>query len=605
VKQCTAFWDEDGFMGHSDSRIRFAHFEADLRSGELFKDGVKVPLQEKPFQILALVLNRAPEEVTREEIFTKVWGNTYVERRLSLNTAVRKLRIALGDGVDNPQVIETTAKGYRLVADVRPVYPRQLRVPTSKLRLAVAPFQNLGGEAQEYFAEGLTEQMIARLGHTQKQISVIAPFSTMQYKRSGKSAAEIGREFSADYVLAGSVRLEDGVVNVAAMLIHTRDQATVWSENYRRDEGDIFAIEDEIANRIARSILMVLGAPDIRARTLSTTPAAYEQYLRGRFFANKWTAEGIAKAIEFFQQAIAADPQFAPAHAALATLYMAMTGQGIMRPDVINRLTMTAASEALRLCPDLADAHVALAWAQIFYEGDWKASERSFQRAIELNPSSNTAYEGYAHLLTAMARHEDAIKAALRACELDPLSPFAANVLACSYYFARRNDDALRQLLRNFEMEPAFPIAHSSLGWVYQAMGRMEDAIACQRRSVAQNAGSPVMLANLAQVLGVAGYRDEARSLLQEVMAARESTWIPPYWIALLYLGLGEHTTALEWLTAAVEQRDGWRVFCGVEPKFDPLRDDSRFQALVKRVGLPVRAGAKRTRKRAAAATSS
>ncbi len=575
-------------MGRCDTRIRFAHFEADLRSGELFRQGIKIPLQDKPFRILALLLRRAPRQVTREEIYGKVWGDTHVEKRLSLNTALRKLRIALADDAKNPTLIATTEKGYRLLAEPQPALPRRAPSRTASLRVAVAPFVNVGAEGEEYFADGLTEQMISLLGHTQRQISIIAPFSTLQYKRSGKALPEIGREFNADYALGGTVALKRRTVKITAMLIHTRDQAIVWADSYSRPRGDIFDIQDDITNRIARSIVTVLTAPEISARRFKTSPIAYEKYLRGCFFASKWTAEGFRKAIDLFQEAIKADPNFAPAHGSLAKVYMGMSAQGVLPPDVINNLTVTEASEALRLCPDLADAHTALGWSRMLYDADWAGSEASFLRAIELNPSSNTAYEGYAHLLTVLARHEEAIEASSRACSLDPLSPFAANVLACNYYFSRQYDKALERWLRNLEMDAGFSIGHSCLGWVYEALGQYQKAVAAQRMAVKHNAMSPAIRASLARALALNGETDEARSVLKDVLAARETMWIAPYWTAVVYLALGEHATALEWLTEEVEARDGWRVFFAVNPMLDGLRSYPEFTELMRRVGLPL-----------------
>lgn len=591
-------------MDQNDNRICFAEYEADLRSGELFRDGQKIPLQEKPFRILALLLKRAPKVLTREEIFAKIWGDTHVEAGLSLNTAMRKLRMALGDSARKPELIGTTPEGYTLLVEPKSPARRRPRVQLSSVRLAVAPFQNLGGEAQEYFAEGLTEQMIALLGHRQKQVSVIAPFSTLQYGRSGKSVAEIGRELNADYVLAGSVRLSGRVLKVTAMLVQMVDQSVVWSDAYSRAPGDIFAIQDEITARIARSILTLLTTPEVRARNLSTTPATYRHYLKGCFFANKWTAEGFRKAIEYLQRSVSADPGFAPAHAALARLYMGMSAQGILKPEVINNMTVTSASEALRLCPELEDAHIALGWAQIFYEGDWRASERSFLRAIELNPSSITAYEGYAHLLTALARHEEAIENGERACALDPLSPFATNVAACNQYFARRYDKALALCLRNLETDAAFGISYSTLGWIYEAMGENKKSIEAHRMAVKHNPESPAMLADFARALAIAEEMAEARSALQQTLAARQAVWVPPYWIALAYTGLGEYATAIDWLAKAIEERDGWRVFFGVDPKLDALRGDPRFQPLLEQVGLPLRVEAARSSRTREVATA-
>jgi adenylate cyclase len=288
--------------------------------------------------------------------------------------------------------------------------------------------------------------------------------------------------------------------------------------------------------------------------------------------------------MELFDQAISEDPNFAPARASVAKLYIVMSAHGILPPSVVHERTRSEALQALRLCPDLAEAHTAMGWLQLLYDADWPAAERSFQRSININPSATHAYEGYCHLLTATGRHEEAVKVAKQACELDPLSPFAANVLTCTLYFARRFEEAVAQALRSIETEPGFPIAHSSLGWCYEAMGRMDEAVACHRVSVVQNSGSPAMLANLAHTLALAGQTQEARSVLEQILSVRHSAYVPAYWIALVYSGLGEHTKALDWLEIGVVEHCGWRVFYGVDPKLDVLASDARFRRLLEAV---------------------
>jgi TolB-like protein/tetratricopeptide (TPR) repeat protein len=569
-----------------NKRVRFNHYEVDFRSGEVFRNGIRVPLQEKPFQVLRLLLHANGDVVTREQIYTAVWPDTHVAQSLSLNTAIRKLRTALGDDARSPQLIETAGSGYRLLVEVRPVQNHR----TGRMRLAVAPFENLGAEEEDYLADGMTEEMIAQLGRTQKTISIIAPFSTLSCRRSGKDLAEIARDLRADYILTGTVIGTQGRVQVTARLIRTSDQVCLWAESYVRPEGDVFAIQDEITDRIAEAMLSVLHGPEIRARSLSTDHWTHEKYLKGCFFANKWSEAGFRKAIELFQQTISEDPGFAPAYAALAKLYMGMGAQGILPPAIINERTCAMASKALALCPDLADAITAQGWSQLFYEGDWRTAERSFLRSIDINPSATHAYEGYSHLLTAVKRHDEAVQVALRACELDPLSPFAANMLACTYYFGRQFETARERIQECLDTHPAFPIAHSAMSWISEALGDIEKAVASKRLSVEQNQGSPAMLANLAHALGLAGYHDEARQALRNVLGARQSTWVPPYWIALAYIGIGEQETALEWLEKGVEEQCGWRIFYGVDPKLEVLASDERFRAILARVGFPQRA---------------
>ncbi|HYG98394.1 MAG TPA: tetratricopeptide repeat protein [Terriglobales bacterium] len=574
-------------MTDGDKRVRFAQFEADFRSGEVFRNGVKIPLQEKPFQVLRLLLHAQGGVVTREQIYAEVWPDTHVAEAASLNTAIRKLRAALGDDARDSRLIQTVETGYRLLVEPRFPTSASLRDRNGRTRLALAPFENLGSEDQDYFADGITEELIAQLGRTHREISIIAPFSTMRYKGSAMQIVNIARDLRADYVLAGSVLVSGGSVQVTARLIRSEGQVCIWSDSYARDEGDIFSIEDEITQRIAGAILTVLTGSGTRARHLTTDSWTYEKFLKGCFFANKWSEAGFRKAIELLQKTIEEDPEFAPAHAALAKLYMGMSAQGILPPSVINERTRAAASRALHLCPDLADAVTALGSSQLFYDGDWRAAEQSFLRSIEINPSATHAYERYSHLLTAVRRHDEALELALRACELDPLSPFAANMLGCTYYFAGQYEEARACLQDCIDTHPAFPIAHACLSWVYGALGEMEKAVASQRLAVEQNQGSPAMLANLAHTLGVAGYRDEALQVLTRVLEARQSIWVPPYWIALAYLAIGDHDAVFDWLARGIEERCGWRIYYGVDPKLEALAADDRFRTILNRVGFP------------------
>lgn len=570
-------------MTDGDNRVRFAQYEVDFRSGEVFRNGIRVPLQEKPFQVLRLLLQANGEIVGREHIYSAVWPDTHVAHSLSLNTAVKKLRTALNDDAHNPHLIETAGSGYRLLVEVRPVPNHR----TGRIRLAVAPFENLGPEDQDYLADGMTEEMIAQLGRTHKDVSIIAPFSTLSYRRSGKDLAEIARDLRADYILTGTVLATNGRVQVTARLIQIGDQVCLWSESYARPEGDVFGIQDDISHRIAEAMLSVLQGPGSRATSLSTDRWTHEKYLKGCFFANKWSEAGFRKAIELFEQTIKEDPGFAPAYAALAKLYMGMSAQGILPPEVINERTCAMASKALALCPDLADAVTALGWSQLFYDGDWRTAERSFLRSIDINPSATHAYEGYSHLLVAVRRYDEAIAISCRACELDPLSPFASNLLGCTYYFARQVETARERLQECIETHPALPIAHACIGWVYEALGNIESAVAHNRIAVEQNQQSPAMLANLAHTLGIAGHHDEARQVLQKALAARDSVWVPPYWIAMAYAGIGERDTALDWLEKGVEEQCGWRIFYGVDPKLEVLASEERFKAVLDRVGFP------------------
>ena len=433
--------------------VRFAAFAVDLQAGELRKHGMKVRLQEQPFQMLLVLLERPGEVVTREELQKRLWpGDTFVDFEHSLATAVKKLRHALGDSAVHPQFIETLPRrGYRFIATLE-AEPR-----ARKPILAVLPFENLTGDpGQEYFSDGMTEEMIARLGRLYPQrLGVIARASAIRYKNTDKDIDQIGRELGADYVLKGSVRSAGDQVRITVELIQAKDRTHLWADSFEGDRANVLAIHSEVARHIARSLHVEL-LPVKRAAMAGASTAnqgAHGAFLKGRYCLNKGTAEGVKNAIEHFEEATSRDSSYAVAYAGsavaldLADYFRVFPGrQAFPRAKA-------AAIKALELNDSLPEAHNALAFAKHSFDWDWAGAEQAYQRAIELNPNFATARHWHGFYLGMLGRVDEALAEVRRAQELNPLSLIIRTHLGLMLYRGRRYDEAIEQFRQTLEME--------------------------------------------------------------------------------------------------------------------------------------------------------
>jgi TolB-like protein/tetratricopeptide (TPR) repeat protein len=574
---------------HGNGRVCFGRYEADVAAGELFRRGKRIPIQKKPFQILELLLRAAGEVVSRDRMVKTLWSDVHVEQQRCLNTAIRKLRVALGDNAIAPRVIETVgSRGYRLLVPV--VFPDgedHNCAPAGGVTLAVLPFENLSNGDDDFFSIGFTEQLIAQLGRVHRNISVIAPVSAMRYQGTSKKPAQVGRELNSDYLLCGSVFRGGQRFRITAKLIRAVDQVCVWADSYARDESDLFMVQDEITRHIARAILRTLPAPPEGNGRRTADPAVYEKYLKAGFFATKATEPAFEKAVELFQEVIAEDPEFGPAYASLAVMLTEAGQFGVSPPKTIYDRVHALASQALVLSPALPETYVALGFANLLYHAKFSVAETAFLRALELNQSFALGHLGHSMLLTALGQHEKAVAAMWRARELDPLSPMVNAMVAAALYFGGRLEEALEQACRTIEMEPNFPTAHSCAGWVLSLMGDHDAAIRAQRMAVRCCPESRLMLAHLAHILATAKKHEEARDILHDIISFRRKGWVSPYSIALVHAGLGEIEASLGWLEVAAEEGDGWRVLLAVDPRLKPLAANPRFTQLLARVGLP------------------
>jgi len=569
--------------------VRFGAFKVDLRSGELYKQGRKIKLQQKPFQILAALLDCPGEVVTREELRRQIWPpDTFVDFDHSLKTAISKIREALGDSAEKPRYLETLSRrGYRFIAAVEE--PQTAAPPGDQIRLAVLPFENLSNDReQEYFSDGITEETIAQLGSAQsQQLAVIARTSAMHYKRTDKRLDQIGQELNVNHIVEGSVRRAGDRVRITAQLVRVSDQTHLWAHSYERDLRDILALQSEVARAISSEIQVKL-TPEHWARNLNALPAnrqAYEAYLRGRYCLNRRTQEGMQKGIDYFQRAIVHDSSYALAYAGLADGYRIQAACGWLLPSVARGKALPAARRALEIDDRLSEAHRALGAARFQFDWEWKQSEAELVRALELNPNDAEAHRVYALYLQAVSRVEEAVSEVERARELDPLSLLMETALGRALYFARRYEAATTQCRKALELDPTYMLARFNLGRALVESGKVEEAIGEFKK--AGRGGEVLGLAGLGYAYARAGQQDRAQGVLKQLEKLAGRNYVSAYEIAKVHAGLGQKDRAIEWLERACSERAMGVVAVKMDPVFDSLHPDLRFQALWRRIGLP------------------
>jgi TolB-like protein/DNA-binding winged helix-turn-helix (wHTH) protein len=611
-------------LASSRRRFRTGLFEIDFGSGEVHKEGRKVPVQEQPFRVLAILLERPGEVVTREQLQAKLWpADTYVGFDEGLNTAIRKLRVAFGDSAENPRFIETVSRrGYRFVAPVSETVaaipqpqsvenvapqemayvPRRTQRPAwvfaaavvivilasgaylarrhwpakppapQRVMLAVLPFQNLSNDPeQEYFSDGLTEETITDLGQlSPEHLGVIARTSAMTYKHTNKTVSEIGKELGVGYILEGSVRREGGKARVSAQLIRVGDQTHLWAQNYERELHDLLQIENELGKAIARQVQINLTPQqeiDL-SRMRSLNPEAYDLYLKGRFYWNERNPAAIKESIGYLQRATEQDPNFALAYVGLADSYNIGNILGAYSPKESLPNARTAALKALSLDPSLAEAHAALGMEKSHYEFDFPGAQAEFLKAIELNPNSAYAHLFYSNCyLAPMGRMSEAISENQRALQLDPLSLPINNFMAMTYMFAGDYDKAYQQFQHTIAMDPTFPLAHQYFSFLLAAMGRYEEAIAEDEKSQLLGGASPQEVAAEAAIKlhvfkseGERGYWQHNLDLTLRALKAPNGSFVSASDLATSYAQVGEKDKAFQWLDKAYAERDGKEI---------------------------------------------
>ncbi len=575
--------------------LRFDAFELDVRAGELRKNGTRLRLQGQPLQVLAALARRPGELVTREELRHEIWSaDTFVDFDHSLHNAIARIRETLGDSAESPRFVETLPRrGYRFLEKVEGLSQPELRPGSAPSHrpiqaLAVLPLSDLSGEqGHEYFADGMTEALITSLAKI-KALRIISRTSVMQYKGVRKSLPQIARELNVDAVIEGSVIREGQRVRITAQLIEASTDQHLWAESYERDFRDVLSLQSAIAREIAGQVHATLTPQESERLTNSrrVNPEAHEQYLMGRYHWNKRSESGVKKALVHFQRAIEIDPTYAHGYAGLADSYNILGYYNTLSPNEAYTKGKAAAQKALALDDTLAEPYASIAVVKRDFEWDWTGAMELFRKAIELNPGYTEAYHWRSTLLCMLGRSDEALQEKAKALAMDPLSVVIQTDLARMYYFNRDYDRAIKQYRSALEMDPNFSSAHLWLAFVYEQTGEFDQALAELEIGKTLAGDSIYAQAKLGQGLALAGKERQARSVLEELVLISKDKYVSPYDMALIHLGLNEKEMALARLEEALEHRSIWMGYLKVEPQWDAVRDESRFQELLKQVGL-------------------
>ena len=595
-------------------------------------NGKTAHVEPKAMQVLLFLAEHAGDVMPKERIIQAVWADTFVTDDV-LTRAISELRKAFEDDPHEPRFIQTIPKGgYRLIAPVEPVAPvfpsreggtartpplqrwilvlasltlivlaglgvylvrqrlaRQEKARKGKIKLVVLPFDNLSGDPeQEYFSDGMTEEMTAQLARLQpERLAVIGRATAMTYKRAKKSIDQIGSELHVQYVLEGSVRRAGDRVRVTAQLIEVGDQTHVWAESYERDLRDVLALQNDVAQAITNEIKIKL-TPEQQTRLAGARPVnpeAYQALLKATYFSRKFPEEEYKKSFGYIQQAIALDPTYASAHAALAHYYL-VEGTFSLRPvEEAAPLARAAALRALELDEALARAHHEMGAIKYIFDWDWSGAEPELKRAVMLSPNSSDSHNGYGMFLTFMGRTGEGVRELQEALELDPLV-VARNInLGWGLLYARRYDESIAQLKKTLEFAPDVGYTNMHLAWSYAQKRMYPEAVAACRRAVSLLPDDQLVTGGCGMAYALAGRRQDALALLDRLK--KRPGCLDAYNVALIYDGLGDIDRTMEWLERAYRERSPQLPGLRIETWSDSLRSDPRFQDLLRRMNFP------------------
>ena len=456
----------------------------------------------------------------------------------------------------------------------------------SEKSIAVLPFANMSSDAdQEYLSDGIAEQLLNVLAKI-PELRVISRSSAFSLKGQNIEVAEIARRLNVTHVLEGSVRKAGTQVRIAVQLIEARSDTHMWSETYDRELTDIFAVQDEIALAVVHQLKLALLNDNLPARSRTTNLEAYNAYLRGRFYWNEGDPTDLEKARQNFERALEIDPGYALAHAAMADYYSALPFYSSSLPDEVFPKAKAAVARALELDGQLADAHAALAYIRTYYDWDWRDAGKEFELALSLDPNNASLRHRYSRYLSSVGRTDEALVHMQRARELDPLSLIIQANVGVIHYFGRQFDETLRHLQQLAAAEPEFPVAHWGIGLAREQMGDMDGALASFQKAAELTKRGTNVLASMGRAYAVSGKPDEARKILQELAARAKQRYVPSYQVALVHAGLGDKDRAFASLEKAFEERSTLLTYLKMDPRFDSLRGDPRFRAMLRRLNF-------------------
>jgi TolB-like protein/Flp pilus assembly protein TadD len=584
----------------SSPTLRFGPYLVDFRSGELLKNGNRIRLQEKPLRVLALLAGRQGQLVTREELKKHLWpDDTFVDFETGLNTAVSKLRDALSDDAGKPRYIETIPRrGYRFVAPVTlaetPIAGRgSNHLAPAKDRgvhsVAVLPFANLSGDAsQDYLADGMTDTLITALSKT-GGLRVISRTSVMQYQMARKPLLEIARELGVEFIVEGSVLQIGSCVRIVAQLIDGARDQHLWAERFEGDLSEILPLLDRAAVAAASAIARKMGQPTgpPAGSTRRISPDASQAYLKGRHEFYRYTEAGLLAAVDWYEKAIQADPNFALAYSAMAHAYCAMVVPvSALPPGELFGRAEALAQKALSLDGSIAEARFVLGLTELMFRWNWKAGERETRLALALDPNNATVRLVLAIYYLMFGEHDRAVDECEHARLLDPFSPFTQTFLHYFLYATRRYPEFKDALDAGSARLTGFFKFHVIKGLYELHERNWAVAIDEFRKALDATGGCSYAKAHLGYALAASGREVEARALLQEMLHLARARYVPATEFAIVAIGLGDTNDALDWLDRAYQERSNYLIYIWHDALFDPLRTEPRFQNLVQRLGL-------------------
>lgn len=582
---------------------RFGPFRLDPVRRLLTKGDEPVPLPSKAFDLLLVLVQHGGAALDKRELLRMVWPDARVEEG-NLSQTVFVLRKVLGERPNEHRFVVTIPGfGYRFVTPVtwdrasgedepRPSTEARARSARGTLpSLAVLPFTSLGAAAgEEYIELGITDALITKLGSV-RGVTVRPTTAVLKYHGRRIDPLVAASELAVDVILNGIIQRSADRIRVGVHVISGHDGSMLWAGNFEEKLTDLFAVEDSIADQVTRALTLTLTDDErqrlVRRNTENTH--AYHAFLKGRFFWNKRTEEGLRKGIAQFDEAITHDPDYALAYVGLADSYNLLCAYGALLPQEGYPRARRAAERALELDERLAEAHTSLAYATLHFYWDWPAAQREFLRALSLNANYATAHQWYGGYLAALGLFDESIAEVEQAHKIDPVSLMINADLGWLSFFARRHDRAIEQLRKTIDMDPNFALAYWLLGLNTEQKGLFEEATAAFRKAVSLSQDIPFALASLGHALGRSGKRNEAVAALEDLRRLSARRYVSPHSIATVYVGLGQTNEAIEWLNRAADERSNWMIFLNVDPVFDPLRDEPRFRQITGRIaGQPM-----------------
>jgi TolB-like protein len=556
--------------------VRFGAFEVDLEGRRLLKKGMPITLREQSFQVLAALMERPGEIVTREELRRRLWSSdTFVDFEVALNSAVSRLRDALGDSADSPSFIETIPKrGYRFVAPI----PKRPAV-------AVMPFVNQTADAKdEYFSDGLTDELIRVLSRVEG-LRVTAPSVVFRFKGQPCDARQVGRELGVEAVLEGSVWRSGDRIRVTVNLVGVKDGFNLWAHRFDSNLKDLFGIQDEVCTAVAEALHVHLAARIQESRPSNVQ--AYTQYLKGGYLLKKRRPSDVQRAFQYFREAIQLEPGYAEPYYGAAMFYIISAVFGAMPPPTALSEAGDLVSKGLALDQKSVRLHSTLGMLRMF-QWRWAESERAHRHAMSLEPANAFPHMVYPILCSLLGRHEEAVSHAAKAVELDPLDLMTNYRLVQANYYARRYDEAVQTGRIAVELTPDSPYTFFYLALALAATGLNHEAWIVANQGKQLNDGLALGEGYFGYLAGVLGHTIEARRVVTELTARREKDYSPALPLAWTCLGIGETATALDWLETALVQREPYLGSLMVFPGYDTIRDQARFRRLAHELNFPI-----------------